>query len=109
MAPFVRATAAHLRYRAARIRAVVALTRANAAHMRGVGASGGRTVSPPHCRDAPRGVSEAEGTAQIASTLRRLDPMQGTDTAAPQTPHGASLQWGGNDQRPLKRLQESGR
>jgi hypothetical protein len=92
MAPFIRATAAHVEDRAAHARAMVALMRAKAALVRGVGASGGRAVSPPHCRDAPRGVSEAEGTAQIALTLRRLDLMQGTDTAAPETPHGASLQ-----------------
>jgi hypothetical protein len=48
-------------------------------------------ISRPHCRDAPWGVSEAE------KTVKPLDsPTPGTETAAPETPHGASLQWEGD-------------
>jgi acyl transferase domain-containing protein/SAM-dependent methyltransferase len=50
----------------------------------------GPKISRPHCRDAPWGVSEAETTVRPPDS-----PAPGTETAAPETPHGASLQWGG--------------
>ncbi|HEX4498731.1 MAG TPA: beta-ketoacyl synthase N-terminal-like domain-containing protein [Thermoanaerobaculia bacterium] len=50
----------------------------------------GPQISRPHCRDAPWGVSEAETTVRPPDS-----PTPGTATAAPETPHGASLQWGG--------------
>jgi amino acid adenylation domain-containing protein len=57
---------------------------------------------PNHCRDAPWGVSGAEGKARSISQDSAgglpnepgQGPGSGESTPAAETPHGASLQWG---------------
>ncbi len=50
-----------------------------------------------HCRDAPWGVSEAEKMACFATERPRDLGDCEADLTAPETPHGASLQWGVNN------------
>ena len=45
-----------------------------------------------HCRDAPWGVSEAERTILLSTVRPRIIREDTADVAAPETPHGASLQ-----------------
>jgi hypothetical protein len=56
-----------------------------------------------HCRDAPWDVSEAEKTIQWGPARPRGVREITADVTAPETPHGASLQWGrllGIDRQP---------
>src|SRR3954466_10931145 len=48
----------------------------------------------PHCRDAPWGVSEAATSPVLSQTPRGCAVALGIVLSAPETPHGASLQWG---------------
>src|SRR4051812_38889340 len=51
----------------------------------------------PHCRDAPWGVSEAAASPVLSQTPRGRAVALGIVLSAPETPHGASLQWGAPD------------
>src|SRR3954454_13073308 len=62
--------------------------------LRGCLESGDSAWQPPHCRDAPWGVSGAEKWPVSPQTPRGTRGDCEADPAAPETPHGASLQWG---------------
>ena len=65
-------------------------------------ASEGVSKGCPHCRDAPWGVSEAATSPVLSQTPRGRTVALGIVLSAPETPHGASLQWGPRRNRHLR-------
>src|SRR3954469_23009368 len=66
-------------------------------------ASEGVSKGCSHCRDAPWGVSEAATSPVLSQTPRGRAVALGIVLSAPETPHGASLQWGAQTESPLSR------
>src|SRR3954451_17114472 len=62
----------------------------------------------PHCRDAPWGVSEAATSPVLSQTPRGRAVAFGIVFSAPETPHGASLQWGPRRNRHFRNTLHAG-